>query len=176
MSLLRICLFVLLCAPGLAAQEPAPRDSLPADSVDALPPLPGVYVRQERTGSQRFARMALPAMLGSGAGLLVGGYLGSGPFYTSTGCCGGGDDPGLTSGLWGAMIGATLGSALGAYATRNYDNPVSLPRALLGATVGVGTGVLTGLAGGHTADFGGLLVGFSIGQGGTTALFATPYP
>ena len=169
MSLLRACLFVLLLAPAaLAAQEPVP----PADSV---PPLPAVEVRK-RTPGERFRRMVLPATIGSGIGLVAGGYIGSGPFYSATGCCGGGDDPGLTSGLWGALIGATLGSTLGAYAMGTTEEPVSSSRAFVGATIGIGTGLLVGFAGAHLDDFRGLLVGFTIGQGTTTAGFAVPYP
>ena len=46
MSLLRISLFVLLCAPGaLAAQEPAPRGNPHGDSVFDPPPLrPAVVI------------------------------------------------------------------------------------------------------------------------------------
>jgi hypothetical protein len=122
------------------------------------------------------ARLVVPAVVGSAVGLVAGGYIGAGPFYDATGCCGGGDDPGLTSGLAGAVIGATVGSTVGAYATRSRGHPVSLSRALLGATVGIGAGVLVGFAGASIDDFRGLLVGFSIGQGMTTAGYAVPYP
>lgn len=176
MSLLRIGLFVLLCTPAaLRGQEMIPAGGFPVDSVLAAPPLPVVDI-QQRTASQRFARMVIPASLGSGLGLLAGGYVGSVTFYNATGCCGGGDDPGLESGLMGAAIGATLGSMIGAYATRSHDHPVSLARAFLGATVGLGTGIAMGFAGGSVGDVPGLLIGFSVGQGVTTSLFAVPYP
>lgn len=170
MRTLRLAILLLLSAPAaLAAQEPAPRDTTLNP-----PPLPVVDLRvQSRT---RFSRMVVPAVIGSGVGLVAGGYIGGGPFYDATGCCGGGDDPGLTSALWGALIGATAGSTLGAYATRSSEHPVTLSRAFVGATIGIGTGVLVGIAGASMDDFRGLLVGFSIGQGMTTAGFAVPYP
>lgn len=168
MHFLRFALLLLLCAPAaLGAQETAPGDSTPA-------PQPVVDMRV-KPGS-RFSRMVVPAVVGSGIGLVAGGYIGGGPFYDATGCCGGGDSPGLTSGLWGAVIGATAGSTLGAYLTRSDRHPVSLSRAFVGATVGIGAGVLVGIAGAGIDDFRGLLVGFSIGQGMTTAGFAVPYP
>lgn len=173
---LRIALFCLLCTPAaLAAQEPAPQEAPATNALLLPPPLPVVEV-QPGTASRRFARMVVPATLGSAVGLVTGAYTGGIIFYEATGCCGGGDDPGLTSGLYGAVIGATLGSMIGAYATRNSEYPVSFSRAFLGATVGIGGGVLAGIAGAHLDDFRGLLIGFTVGQGTTTALFAVPYP
>lgn len=169
MSLPRLISIILLCAPAALDAQTA------ADSTGAMPPVPVV-----RTSDypRRFQRMVVPAVVGSGVGLVAGGLFGSGPFYDATGCCGGGDDPGLTSGLVGAVAGATLGSTLGAYVTRNSDNPVSLSRAFTGATVGLAIGLLFGIAGAELADADprGLLVGFSIGQGITAAGFAVPYP
>jgi hypothetical protein len=168
MSIPRLILaLALLCAPAtLDAQAPS-------DSAGAEP------VRIERSEyAPRFRRMAVPAMVGSGVGLVAGGLFGAGPFYEMTGCCGGGDDPGLTSGLWGAFIGATAGATLGAYVMRTSDQPVSSSRTFTGAIVGIGTGIFVGLAGTQIDpdDFRGLLIGFSIGQGGTAAAFAMPYP
>jgi hypothetical protein len=161
-----ILLLTLLCAPAaLDAQTPS-------DSTAAPERIPtSEYTR-------RFQRMALPAMAGSGVGMVAGGLIGSGPFYDITGCCGGGDDPGLTSGLWGAFIGAAAGATMGAYVMRTSDHPVSISRAFTGAIVGVGTGIFVGFAGAQVDpdDFRGLLIGFSIGQGGTAAAFAMPYP
>jgi hypothetical protein len=163
-----ILIIALLCAPAaLGAQTPADSTASP------------VTVRVEAADyTKRFKRMAVPAMVGSGAGLVAGGLFGLGPFYDITGCCGGGDDPGLSSGLWGAFIGATAGATMGAYVMRNSDHPVSISRAFTGAIVGVGTGIFVGLAGTQVDpdDFRGLLIGFSIGQGGTAAAFAMPYP
>jgi uncharacterized membrane protein YeaQ/YmgE (transglycosylase-associated protein family) len=174
--LLRAALLALLCAPAmLAAQEPAPQAAPAAALLLEPPPLPIVDVRQPTAG-QRFGRMVLPAVLGSGLGLVAGGYFGSTILYDATNWGSGGDDPGLEPGLLGAVIGATLGSMIGAYAARDYEHPVSLSRAFIGSTVGIGVGVLTGIAGAHLADFGGLILGFSMGQGTTTALFAVPYP
>jgi hypothetical protein len=167
MTISRILLVVLLLsAPDALAAQAADTTGAPAAPV----------VRA--TNRQRFERMVLPAALGSGVGLVAGALVGAGPFYESTGCCGGGDDPGLTSALWGAVAGATLGSALGAYLTRTGDKPVSFPRALLGATVGLGAGALLGAVGAQLdrGDPPGVLIGFSIGQGATTAAFAVPYP
>lgn len=171
MRTFRFAILLLLCAPAaLAAQEPAPRDTTPA-------PPPAQPVVDLRVHSRtRFSRMVVPAVIGSGVGLVAGGYIGAEPFYDATGCCGGGDDPGLTSALWGAVIGATVGSTVGAYATRSREHPVTLSRAFVGATVGIGVGLLTGFAAGQVDDFRGRLVGFSIGQGVTTAGFAVPYP
>lgn len=100
--------------------------------------------------------------------MVAGALYGLGPFYDATGCCGGGDDPSLTSGLVGATVGA--------YVTRTSDHPVSLSRALAGATVGIGTGLFVGAAGAQLADLRGFVIGFSLGQGGTVAGFALPYP
>lgn len=169
MSLPRLLLVVLLfCAPAaLDAQTTADSTAAPAPA----PVKPADYGR-------RLQRMVVPAVVGSGAGLVAGGLFGVGPFYRATGCCGGGDDPGITSGLVGAVAGATLGSTLGVYVTRNGDDPVSLSRAFTGATVGLGVGVLVGLAGAAVTDGDarGLLVGIAIGQGMTTAAYAVPYP
>jgi hypothetical protein len=174
--LLRAVLLALLCAPAsLLAQEPAPRGEAAAALLLEPPPLPIVDVRQP-TASERFGRMVVPAVLGSGLGLVAGGYFGSTIVYDATGWGSGGDSPGLETGLYGAVIGATLGSMIGAYTARDDQHPVSLSRAFVGATVGIGAGVLTAIAGGHLADFGGVVVGFSMGQGTTTALFAVPYP
>lgn len=162
-----IFLGILMCIPAaLQAQAAADTANVP------------VPVVQTSDYGQRFTRMAVPAAVGSGVGLLGGLWLGVGPFYSATGCCGGGDDPGLASGLAGALIGATVGSALGAYVTRDAENPVSWSRALLGATVGILPGVLVGLGGAvlGDGDHRGLVVGFSVGQGMTTAGFALPYP
>jgi uncharacterized membrane protein YeaQ/YmgE (transglycosylase-associated protein family) len=169
MSLPRLLLVILLYSTPAALDAQAATDSTAA-------PAPLVVERADY--GRRFQRMVVPAVVGSGVGLVVGGLFGSGPFYDATGCCGGGDDPGLTSGLVGAVAGATLGSTLGAYVTRNSDNPVSLSRAFTGATVGLAVGVLFGLAGAAVADGDsrGLLVGIAIGQGMTTAGFAVPYP
>ena len=169
MSLPRLILIIaLLCAPaGLDAQTST-------DSTGAAVP-----VRVETAEyTKRFKRMAVPAMVGSGAGLVAGGLFGGGPFYDITGCCGGGDDPGLSSALWGAFIGATAGATMGAYVMRTSDHPVSISRAFTGAIVGIGTGIVVGVAGTQVDpdDFRGLLIGFSIGQGGTAAAFAMPYP
>ena len=168
MNIPRLVLFAaLLCTPAALDAQ------VGTDSTGTMP------VRVEREDyARRFRRMAVPAMVGSGVGLVAGGLYGAGPFYEATGCCGGGDDPGLTSGLWGAFIGATAGATLGAYVTRNSDNPVSLSRTFTGAVVGIGTGIFVGIAGTQIDpdDFRGLLVGFSIGQGGTAAGFAIPYP
>ncbi|HEU4881193.1 MAG TPA: hypothetical protein VFT45_03075 [Longimicrobium sp.] len=167
MSIPRLILaLALLCAP-------AALDAQTADSTAVTP------VRIERSEyAHRFQRMAVPAMVGSGVGLVAGAVYGAGPFYEATRCCGGGDDPGLTSGLWGAFIGATAGATLGAYVTRTSDQPVSLSRAFTGAIVGIGTGIAVGIAGAQVDpnDARGLLIGFSIGQGGTAAGFAIPYP
>ena len=168
MNLPRILLVVaVLAAPAaLRAQS------------DSVPPLPTVQAAEKPSATSRFQRMALPAVLGSGLGLVAGAYIGAEPFYDATGCCGGGDDPGLTSALGGAVIGSVLGSSLGAYVTRTKDEPVSFTRAFLGATVGLASGVFFGIAGAELADQdpSGLLVGFSVGQGMTTAAFAVPYP
>jgi uncharacterized membrane protein YeaQ/YmgE (transglycosylase-associated protein family) len=170
MSLPRLVLVVILCsAPAALGAQTA------TDSTGATPPVPVV---QTSDYAPRFQRMVVPAVVGSGVGLVAGGLFGLGPFYDATGCCGGGDDPGITSGLVGAVAGATLGSTLGAYATRTSDKPVSLSRAFVGATVGLGIGLLFGIAGAELADADprGLLIGFAIGQGMTTAGFAVPYP
>ena len=55
---------------------------------------------------------------------------------------------------------------------------MSLSRAFTGATVGLAAGLLFGIAGAAVADGDarGLLIGFAIGQGITTAGFAVPYP
>lgn len=168
MPLLRLILIgILMCIPAaLQAQEAADTASAPVPLV------------QTQDYGRRFTRMAVPAAVGSGVGLLGGLWLGVGPFYSATGCCGGGDDPGLTSGLAGALIGSVLGSTLGAYVTRDSENPVSFSRALLGGTVGILPGVLVGLGGAvlQDGDSRGMLIGFSIGQGMTTAGFALPYP
>lgn len=158
----------LFCAPNALDAQTA------TDSTAASAPL----VVERSDYGRRFQRMVLPAAVGSGVGLMAGGYFGGGPFYQATGCCGGGDDPGLTSGLVGGVAGAVLGSALGAYVTRNSENPVSFSRAFGGASVGLAVGVLFGLAGAAVldGDSRGLLVGFAIGQGMTTAGFAVPYP
>jgi hypothetical protein len=171
MRTLRLAL-VLLCAPTVLAAQQSP----PRDSALAPPPLPTVDVQPRAKPGERFGRMVVPAVIGSGVGLVAGAYAGAGPFYEATGCCGGGDDPGLSSALWGGVIGATLGSTLGAYVTRSSDHPVSLSRAFVGSTVGIGAGLLVGFAGAGVDDARGLLVGFAIGQGMTTAGFAVPYP
>lgn len=169
MTLHRILVVViLLAAPhAVAAQE-----------VDSTAPVPNFEERARASDAERFKRMVVPAALGSGAGLVAGVVIGSGPFYDATGCCGGGDDPGLLSALWGAFIGATAGSALGAYITNTSAHPVSFKRALTGATVGIATGLLMGIAGAEFADADprGLVIGFAIGQGITTAGFAVKYP
>jgi iron complex transport system permease protein len=170
MSLPRLLLIVLLsCAPDALSGQTA---------TDSNAATVSVRIVQRSDYQRRFQRIVVPAVVGSGVGLVAGGMFGLGPFYDATGCCGGGDDPGLTSGLMGAVAGATLGSTLGAYVTRNSDNPVSLSRAFTGATVGLAVGVLFGIAGAAVADGDarGLLVGIAIGQGGTAAAFAVPYP
>jgi hypothetical protein len=169
MSLPRLLLVILLCCAPAALDAQTATDSTPA----AAP-----LVVQRSDYGRRFQRMVVPAAVGSGVGLVAGAVFGGGPFYQATGCCGGGDDPGLTSGLAGGVAGAILGSALGAYITRNSENPVSLSRAFGGATVGLAVGVLFGLAGAGVADGDsrGLLIGFAIGQGITTTGFAVPYP
>lgn len=161
-------LALLLCAPAALDAQTS------SDSAGA-----SVTVRVKPSDyGRRFKRMVLPAAAGAGVGLVAGGVFGSGPFYEMTGCCGGGDDPGLASGLWGAFLGATAGATLGPYVMRNGENPVSLSRAFTGAIVGIGTGIFLGIAGAQVDpdDFRGLLIGFSIGQGGTAAAFAVPYP
>lgn len=169
MSLPRLLLVILLCCAPAALHAQTPTDSTAASV--PVPVKPADYPR-------RFQRMVVPAVVGSGVGLVAGGLFGAGPFYDATGCCGGGDDPGLGSGLTGAVLGATLGSTLGAYVTRNSDNPVSLSRAFVGATIGLGVGLLFGIAGAEVADADprGLLIGFSIGQGIAAAGYAVPYP
>jgi hypothetical protein len=169
MSLPHLLLVILVCCAPAALDAQTATDSTAAAA-------PQVIERSDY--GRRFQRMVVPAVVGSGVGLVGGAVFGGGPFYQATGCCGGGDDPGLTSGLVGAVAGATLGSTLGAYLTRNTDNPVSLSRAFTGATVGLAVGVLFGIAGASVADGDarGLLVGFAIGQGIATAGFAAPYP
>ncbi|HEX5869500.1 MAG TPA: hypothetical protein VFY65_03730 [Longimicrobium sp.] len=169
MSILRLMLIACLLAAPAALGAQVEGDSAAG----------GARGRIERSEHpRRFQRMVVPAIVGSGVGLVAGAAFGAGPFYSATGCCGGGDDPGLTSGLVGAFAGATLGATLGAWITRTSDQPVSSSRAFVGATLGIGTGLLVGLAGTQIDpdDFRGLLVGFSIGQGGTAAAFAVPYP
>ncbi|HEX6372005.1 MAG TPA: hypothetical protein VF006_23980 [Longimicrobium sp.] len=164
-----ILLGILLCAPAALDAQAA------TDSTGASASVRRVEASEH---GRRFRRMVLPAAVGSGVGMVAGAVFGSGPFYSATGCCGGGDDPGLTSGLAGALLGATMGATLGAYVTRNSENPVSFSRAFTGATVGIAIGVLVGIAGAELdgADPRGLVIGFSIGQGMTTAGFAVPYP
>jgi hypothetical protein len=169
MSLPRLLLIILLCCAPAALEAQTATDSTGAS-------VPLVVERSDY--GRRLQRMVVPAAVGSGVGLVAGGLFGLGPFYDATGCCGGGDDPGLSSGLAGGVAGAILGSALGAYVTRNSENPVSLSRAFPGATVGLAAGVLFGIAGAAVTDGDarGLLVGIAIGQGMTTAGFAVPYP
>lgn len=165
-----ILLAVLLFAPSVLEAQTS-------SDTAAAAPLPAAKA-VERDAGARFRRMVVPAALGSGLGMVAGVLIGSGPFYEATGCCGGGDDPGLTSGLAGALIGATAGSALGAWITRSPEYPVSFTRAATGAILGIGAGVLVGIAGAELdgADPRGLVIGFAIGQGFTTAGFAVPYP
>lgn len=170
MPMPRLVLVLLLCcAPAVLDAQTA------ADSTGAPASVPRV---QRSDYLPRFQRMVVPAVVGSGLGVVAGGMFGAGPFYDATGCCGGGDDPGIASALAGAAVGATLGSTLGAYVTRTSDHPVSLSRAFTGASVGLGIGLLVGLAGAVIADGDsrGLLIGFAIGQGMSTAGFAVPYP
>lgn len=162
--------------PPVAALIAAAALLLGADAARAQRRLgPRFEVRQSVPGAApaevppgaRFAATAMSGTLGSGLGIVVGGYAGSLLGW------GGGDDPGLTGLVVGAAAGSVAGSALLAAAT---EHAYGLRRPVEPA---VGAGIL-GFAGGFAGaavaygmgarEFP-LLVGWCIGQGITVAAF-----
>lgn len=121
---------------------------------------------QEPTGK------SAPGFIGTfasaSAGSLIGLALGAGvgvAYYQATGCCGGGDDPGLTSLLVGALVGSTSGSAAGAAIVGEPWGG-----ALIGSTAGVATGLAIAYAG-RKSPVAWLM--YSLTQGLTTAAITT---
>lgn len=167
-----LLMLILVLAPPLHAQwRAAPR-------FEALD-------RQLQIGPAAFQGMPLNPTLGSettgesnasfattfvfaSAGSLIGFAAGAGlgiAYYEATGCCGGGDDPGLNSVLSGMVIGSTTGSTLGAA----LFGGESWGGSFLGSTIGVATGALIAYAGGQIGASGGAIFLYSLAQGLTTA-------
>ena len=106
----------------------------------------------------------LPAFAGSSAGALSGWYLG-GVMYDATGCCGRGDDPGL-SGRLGLAAGL---SVLGAAAIPALLADEDFPPLLSASTIGVLPAALGAWAGLVVSDGSGAAAVFSYAA--THALF-----
>jgi hypothetical protein len=106
---------------------------IPALSVQAEPVLPP----------------EIGGFLGTGLGSLVGVFggvlFGEHVFYPVTGCCGGGDDPGLLSNMAFALAGSIVVGGVGGYlGTRAQKVPFT--RMLAGSAGGAGAGLLVAVA------------------------------
>jgi hypothetical protein len=131
---------------------------------------------QTADAPSRFA--TVPAsILGSAIGFVGGARLGS-ELRRTTGCCfEGGDDPGLAEQFLGALAGATIGSALLGWAFDDRKPQHTPGDYFTGAVAGILPGIALGAVGIWLFDnidpelpIVGLTIGFSVGQGTTTAL------
>lgn len=132
----------------------------------ALDPTPGSEITGE-SNSNLLTTFAF-ASAGSLVGLAAGAGLGH-TYYQATGCCRRGDDPGLSSLLWGMAIGSTTGSAMGAV----FAGGRTWGGSFLGSTIGVATGLLAANAGDRLGvpEGGGVLL-YSLMQGFSTAVIS----
>jgi hypothetical protein len=124
----------------------------------------------EPGGESPFIATAGPAVVGSALGFVAGALV----VGHSLDNLGAGYGYGMMGMMAGGLVGSTLGSASAAhYAARSMSVPGEEPtygRSVLGAVVGVVPGALGFAAGKGTIGFWGGLLGYSLGQGITTAL------
>jgi hypothetical protein len=173
-----IVLLTLAYAPAAAAQHVSSlgsgnqleRWSAPALSEGAgLSAMPAAF-DSDPEGEAPFIATAGPAVVGSALGLVAGAVV----MGYSLDTLGAGSGPGMLGMMGGGLVGSTVGSASAAHhAARHVSVPgqeVPYGRSLLGAVIGVVPGMAGHLVGARTVGFWGGLLGYSLGQGITTAL------
>lgn len=165
----------LMSITTLAPSGPVAAQQVTADTVlipvvewSAAPPAPSLPFPP--ASRRPVASSILGGTLGSGAGLVGGAFVG----YAMRSCSSGEWFCGLGEAFLGAMVGSAVGSALGANIAARHGGASPTFRSTL---VGGALGILSGVAGSYlmaqvAPEGPAPLVGFSVGQGIVTGLFA----
>ena len=144
----RALALMMLCFPAIAHTQranPIAAGTRVSEARDVLHTRPGAAAAQAISGNRVLAR-SFVGLLGAGAGMLAGGFVG---YHVLSHDCGGCDDPGLSAMITGAAFGTFLGGSIAASGPRlasECSGGHRIGRGLLGGFLGAALGAGVGFA------------------------------